>query len=69
MMKHTEAWNLYTFIIYLLFTSFENKVPCLVTYTFIARALQVLRKWSQKHFLQDQTGLKYTWAYYLLKEN
>lgn len=64
MMRHTEAWNLYTFIVYLLNTTFENTVSHLVIYTFIARALQVdtvLRRQSkQKHFLQNQAGLRYT---------
>lgn len=62
--RHTEAWSLYTFIVYLLYTTFENKVSRLVINTFIARALQmdtVLRKQSQeKHFLQNQTGLRYS---------
>lgn len=64
MVRHTEAWSLYTFIVYLPYTTFENKVSRLVINTFIARALQmdtVLRKQSQeKHFLQNQTELKYS---------
>lgn len=64
MMRHIEAWNLYTLIVYLQFTTFENKVSRLAIYIFIATARPVeavLRKQSkQKHFLQNQTGLKYT---------